>query len=967
MGEMRGLIAEDVHGALDDMELLSEGSRCRQFLYHVSINPNRTMNAEEWQQAWRAYEEEYNLVDYPFVTVTHHKQGRTHQHRVYLRVDFETNKAIKLSFTKVRNEKVARLLEYELGHELTVGKHNQAIIERLQQEGRGEIAHWLEQHQAHTQERPVATKNHTDHQQEKRTGIRVEQVKTDLKEAYQNTDNGHSFEAAIAAKGYILAKGDRRDFVIVDREGGIHSPRRRIGVKAKELREKWADLNPDHLPTVEQVHLGQNERNIEQTIARKVRGKKPEEALALLEADLSVINHQISVTRLDDAVRGDAVTRGESVTGYRLPIASGEDEEDGEGGAVADGSSVVWSVEEGKDGSTFTSENDLEKKPISEADDENESEEASEQREGSKGEHVSLIKKSISEADDENESSETQTTELTDTDAQEGESTGSENNTKTSTDTSSKNSGIRTPSGKSLLQIIDDFSDEDIRATLAEMDEDEINSLERYLDQISSLETTLDDDPLLPYQKVTNEVLEAKKTPLENKNNTESKEDQRTLIKQQKSQPSPLESERSRPFRQPHKQHRARGHINSPDFLTMTGNEATKEIQRRLDLARKVVANDNVPPPSVSAPSRAYAWELGRYLSRTRGFDFSHAGGQGAEGRGDSRQGSMVTDQEVSFGNESPVTLPSMEAAQGYPSAKNSPPLPSPCPPAKKTDPIPNSTQYYRRADRWIAERLVKRGYSKRQIRRALFYGSPELLQQQPGMRRRYVYRLVERVTKRHQQKQQKLEQRQAHKRQERIKSQTKIHKTKSPMAAPAKEKQASQRQKSAPRQNQEKTPNRSQQISRAYQALNSPDYPNYRGTAVREYRKDLARKHQTHGQKIAEGKLGIATDQDIAIRLYGAGFSKEQVRSALTQASPQLAEKSDHEKQTYLSQNIDPKLNHPKVRHIQQEMWNWRREQGRTYERRLDKQGLATEVEVKHHQEKEKEKQKEKEPEIER
>jgi hypothetical protein len=41
----------------------------------------------------------------------------------------------------------------------------------------------------------------------------------------------------LAEHGYMLARGDRRDFVIVDREGGIHSLARRIdGMKAAELR-----------------------------------------------------------------------------------------------------------------------------------------------------------------------------------------------------------------------------------------------------------------------------------------------------------------------------------------------------------------------------------------------------------------------------------------------------------------------------------------------------------------------------------------------------------------------------------------------------------------------------------------------------------------------------------------------------------------------------------------------------------
>jgi hypothetical protein len=54
--------------------------------------------------------------------------------------------------------------------------------------------------------------------------------------------------------GYILARGDRRDYVVVDHSGGIHSLARRIdGMKAAELREFMSPLSPDLLPSISQA------------------------------------------------------------------------------------------------------------------------------------------------------------------------------------------------------------------------------------------------------------------------------------------------------------------------------------------------------------------------------------------------------------------------------------------------------------------------------------------------------------------------------------------------------------------------------------------------------------------------------------------------------------------------------------------------------------------------------------------
>lgn len=247
----------------------------------------------------------------------------------------------------------------------------------------------------------------------------------------------------------------------------------------------------------------------------------------------------------------------------------------------------------------------------------------------------------------------------------------------------------------------------------------------------------------------------------------------------------------------------------------------------------------------------------------------------------------------------------------------------------------------YKLADRWLAERLAKRGYSRHHIRRVLAEASPDVLDRQPRQRLAYVRRLVDLVMNRHEQ-QQRRETQQASKR------------TQSQRPQPRQGRGVSQAPKgrvvtkpvpTPQADNKEIARLRQQQIKRAHVALNSPDFEGYQGTALREYRKELARKIKTHGNEMTEGKLGIETDKDIAIRLYGAGFSKRDIHQALEQASPQCAGLTEAGRGHYRRQHIDPALNHPKVKQGQQEMWQWRRDRGYGYERRLEKLGLATEV----------------------
>ena len=60
----------------------------------------------------------------------------------------------------------------------------------------------------------------------------------------------------------------------------------------------------------------------------------------------------------------------------------------------------------------------------------------------------------------------------------------------------------------------------------------------------------------------------------------------------------------------------------------------------------------------------------------------------------------------------------------------------------------------YKLADRWLAGRLAKRGYSRSQIRRVLAEASPDVLDRQPRQRLTYVRRLVDMVMGRHEQNQ---------------------------------------------------------------------------------------------------------------------------------------------------------------------------------------------------------------------
>lgn len=232
MVEIRGTVAQDPLGALKEMAAYAEGTQCENALYHAMICPQRgyDLTSGQFMEAIDLLEKELGLQGQPRVVVAHEKDGGEHRHIVWSRIDLEQMKAIPDSHNYAKHERVARELERRYGHPHVQGAHAE----------RDNVA------------RPDRTPSRAELRQEERTGISGKEMKREVTEAFRASDNAEAFKAALEEKGYILAQGDRRDFVVVDRAGGDHSLARRIdGVKAKELREFMAPIDRAALPTVE--------------------------------------------------------------------------------------------------------------------------------------------------------------------------------------------------------------------------------------------------------------------------------------------------------------------------------------------------------------------------------------------------------------------------------------------------------------------------------------------------------------------------------------------------------------------------------------------------------------------------------------------------------------------------------------------------------------------------------------------
>jgi len=229
--DMRGLLADNVPDAFREMQAVACGTRCKNFFYHADINTRdgELLSPEQWEQTVDALERELGLSGQPRFVVEHEKNGRTHQHVIWSRIDLSSMKAIPDSLNYAAHERVATELEKAFEHRAT----KRALTRERDTE------------------RPEPCPKDWEAFRAQESGIDPKAIKAELTELWNHADSGRAFAAAIEVQGYILTRGDRRDFCVIDRAGDEHSLARCLsGVKAAGVRARMGDIDRDALPSV---------------------------------------------------------------------------------------------------------------------------------------------------------------------------------------------------------------------------------------------------------------------------------------------------------------------------------------------------------------------------------------------------------------------------------------------------------------------------------------------------------------------------------------------------------------------------------------------------------------------------------------------------------------------------------------------------------------------------------------------
>jgi len=264
VADVRGAVAHDLPGAFNEWYAQSRATKCVKYLYSLSLNPDqaqRHLTREEYLELIDKTERSLKLVGQPRAVVFHEKKdkdgiAREHAHVVWsrIRTDEEKITAAQLSHDRLKLRTVAREFAREHGLELPEGMKAKPSKDRNKFNNR------------------ARQENLADRQQKERTGVGKDERLAEITGCWNESTDGPTFVRALEAKGYTLARGERKGkptYAVVDMYGEVHSLSRYLeGVNSKQMKERLKGSHPfDKLPAVDDARAAAKEK-LEQLRAR---------------------------------------------------------------------------------------------------------------------------------------------------------------------------------------------------------------------------------------------------------------------------------------------------------------------------------------------------------------------------------------------------------------------------------------------------------------------------------------------------------------------------------------------------------------------------------------------------------------------------------------------------------------------------------------------------------------------------
>ena len=250
-----GKVASHVfHGGKNEEILTLQGSEAELFdamadarahgskyaLRHYKISPEKAMTGDDAKRIVADLGQEFGFNPNR-ATIIEHKKPRAggqgfdrHWHAIVPEYDAVRSRVLDWKQSFARHEKIARIAEARLGHDIVAGRFNASVAHTLQAEGRHDLA--TKMALLAGRELPNSAYTTTQHQQAGRKGLDLPADKLIIKSAWEQSDGMQAFRSALAEQGIDIRAGDKKGVWIAERDGElVGAVHRLVGIKAVEI------------------------------------------------------------------------------------------------------------------------------------------------------------------------------------------------------------------------------------------------------------------------------------------------------------------------------------------------------------------------------------------------------------------------------------------------------------------------------------------------------------------------------------------------------------------------------------------------------------------------------------------------------------------------------------------------------------------------------------------------------------
>jgi hypothetical protein len=292
--DLRGAVAQDLHGAFHEWYAQSKATKCEKYLYSLSINPDLAkydLSRAQYLDFIARTERSLRLVGQPRAVVFHVKNGREHGHVVWSRIDVEAGKAVHMAKDRMTLRKVAQEFARDHGLTLPPGMRENSRRDRFNKRAK--------------------QSNLDEKQQQERSGVSKEEQMQIITAVWRRHKDPHAFVQALERKGYHLARGDSGRYVVLDHAGEVHSLYRQIeDVKSGQVKAFLQDAYPlKDLRDVETTRTAIREQKQQAAEKGEDKGQRQKEEEAAQKREQEATARREELGRKHEERRGELESR----------------------------------------------------------------------------------------------------------------------------------------------------------------------------------------------------------------------------------------------------------------------------------------------------------------------------------------------------------------------------------------------------------------------------------------------------------------------------------------------------------------------------------------------------------------------------------------------------------------------------------------------------------------------------------